>query len=92
MAEPREAKGIGIASLMREIELCGGRIALRVAEAHHLPNEAGAVVWDAALCLAHFLEGAPPPRSPPGCLQAGFWQSLSALPCCLPLLWLRAGP
>lgn len=41
---------------MREIEL-QGRI-LHVAEAHHLADEAGAVVWDAALCLAHYLQRA----------------------------------
>lgn len=40
--------------LMREIELQGGRT-LHVSEAHHLPDEAGAVVWDAALCLTHYL-------------------------------------
>ena len=65
----RRAQGIGsqasaIASLMREIELRAGKqggrkAALRVAEAHHLPDDAGAVVWDAAIVLLHYLDGAP---------------------------------
>lgn len=42
---------------MREIELQGGAT-LHVSEAHELDNEAGAVVWDAALCLAHYLQRA----------------------------------
>lgn len=37
--------------MVRELELLGGR-QLVIGEAHELPDEAGAVVWDAALVLA----------------------------------------
>lgn len=83
---------------MREIELQGGAT-LHVSEAHELPDEAGAVVWDAALCLAHYLQRAcdrrpaavlPGLRSaqlslPLGCLQA-------AVPCCPPDDLHNGGP
>lgn len=55
---------------MREIELCGGQIVLQVGEAHHLPNEAGCVVWDAALALTYYLQGASLPAI--AALQLGF--------------------
>eukprot|EP00955_Chlamydomonas_euryale_P115981 366390-Chlamydomonas_euryale.AAC.30 len=41
-------------SIMREILLPDGR-EIKVQEQFQLENEAGAVVWDAALVLAHFL-------------------------------------
>ena len=39
---------------MREVELDDDRV-IRVEELWELENDAGAVVWDAALVLSHFL-------------------------------------
>ena len=39
---------------MREVELDDDRV-VRVEEQWELENDAGAVVWDAALVLSHFL-------------------------------------
>jgi hypothetical protein len=40
--------------MVRELELLGGR-QLVIGDAHEVPDEAGAVVWDAALVLAFYL-------------------------------------
>ena len=39
---------------MREVEIGEGR-SIKVEEQWELENDAGAVVWDAALVLSHFL-------------------------------------